>query len=807
MITNFIKLNNKYTIIDNIETIDEASITPHIGELYFYPEVNGVRECKIGDGERTLDLLPKAGCGVLAGDGVAGLVTSGGDVEIEDGVISVKDDSHKHTTTLASNSGTATINLVSGNTYQLTAGGNSVIFKMPAHPTNKNVVGNASTDTSNETVSSNGIYLNHLEGSTVKSSHKITGAGATTVTATSGNITITSADTKVTAAGNHYTPTTDAASALSADASATTTASWGTTSIVTGITLNRDTKGHVTGVTVDSVKMPTDPSTQQGTTVNTATTAEKVAFQSLAANTGYSLLLNPGNSTTAAAPGYSTTLKYNPSSKTLYPSTANVTTLGTTTYPWKSVNSTKGVFSNSAASGSTEVSLLCGTTASVSASQLRVGSAGYFTKNEYSFARTDNGTINDYGNSLFGADANGFGIFRFPTSETSNMLGSYGATGWKWSITRSGRGEFSALLVGGINVSLEGHTHPHSHTIAANTTDGMFNLTGTSGTDAVTYAIAPYSTRQSTPGGKFDTATTNPTGTNRLNYNGYLYATKLYSGGVEVSTTDKKVEGVSTASGSSAYPIFFKNSTGTTTTAAGARFNTGFVYTPGSSAVHTTLKIASNGAAVTLDLARSGNPTYIINSGDGTTGGNIGICAGQVTANLANSVVFTGSAVYPGTNSGKTGQQTLGTTDNKWRSVYATQFYGSGLNLTNLNASNLASGTIPKARLPREIARIQTLSTTNTGTLINNTTVSVTSGNIYFFKIATRWGDNITTEHIVPYLFTGSTGSRTVCAVTAKPDTASSVRSTVIDLVLTENTLKVDNIMNGGTDGTSVYLL
>ncbi len=72
-------------------------------------------------------------------------------------------------------------------------------------------------------------------------------------------------------------------------------------------------------------------------------------------------------------------------------------------------------------------------------------------------------------------------------------------------------------------------------TITANATDGYWDLTGTNGTNAVTYSLAPYSSRQSNA--CFYTGTTAPNGTTRLNYNGYLYATKLYSGETEVLTT------------------------------------------------------------------------------------------------------------------------------------------------------------------------------------------------------------------------------------------------------------------------------
>ena len=65
-------------------------------------------------------------------------------------------------------------------------------------------------------------------------------------------------DTKVTSVTNHYTPTSDSAAAISVDASSTTSATWGSTDMVTGVNLQRDAKGHVTGLTVDSIQMPSD---------------------------------------------------------------------------------------------------------------------------------------------------------------------------------------------------------------------------------------------------------------------------------------------------------------------------------------------------------------------------------------------------------------------------------------------------------------------------------------------------------------------------------------------------------------------
>lgn len=71
------------------------------------------------------------------------------------------------------------------------------------HYTSKNIVGNSDTSDANIAVPNNGVYLNHLENSTITSSHKIIGDGSTIVTASAdGIITIKSidnnTDTKVT---------------------------------------------------------------------------------------------------------------------------------------------------------------------------------------------------------------------------------------------------------------------------------------------------------------------------------------------------------------------------------------------------------------------------------------------------------------------------------------------------------------------------------------------------------------------------------------------------------------------------------
>lgn len=139
--------------------------------------------------------------------------------------------SHTHTTTIATSTGTNELTLAHGTKYAITAGGDSFVFTMP----NDN-----------------------------------------------------NTDTKVTSVGNHYTPSADSSAALSADASSTTAATWNSTSLVTGVNLQRDAKGHVTGVTVDSIKMPANPNsdTKVTNTLATTTKAYVTGTTSSSTNTG-----------------------------------------------------------------------------------------------------------------------------------------------------------------------------------------------------------------------------------------------------------------------------------------------------------------------------------------------------------------------------------------------------------------------------------------------------------------------------------------------------------------------------------------
>lgn len=136
-------------------------------------------------------------------------------------------------------------------------------------------------------------------------------AAGTNITVTpnveNNRITINSTDEKVTSAANHYAPAADSTAELSADAAgATAAATWNSTQLVTGVNIQRDAKGHVTGVTLDSVKMPANPNTDTNQTVKVGTTTfganDSVGF---AADTGLKVKADLANkSITYSIDGY-----------------------------------------------------------------------------------------------------------------------------------------------------------------------------------------------------------------------------------------------------------------------------------------------------------------------------------------------------------------------------------------------------------------------------------------------------------------------------------------------------------------------
>ena len=187
----------------------------------------------------------------------------------------------------------------------------------PTTLANKLVVGASNSATANAAVadSTNSIFLNLTEGGSVasNSSHNIVGSGATKVASdANGKITISSTDVSVTASSNHYTPSTASGQDKTASASGAT-AAW-SIDVVKGVTLNTDGKGHVTGISVTSGKIPANPNTDA-----------KVQQKGITTNGEYPILLKYDTGTTDVTANYVNFGKATSAVPTINPSTGNVT--------------------------------------------------------------------------------------------------------------------------------------------------------------------------------------------------------------------------------------------------------------------------------------------------------------------------------------------------------------------------------------------------------------------------------------------------------------------------------------------------
>lgn len=114
-------------------------------------------------------------------------------------------------------------------------------------------------------------------------------------------------DTKVTSSANHYTPATASGSDVTASATGAT-AAW-SIDVVKGVTLNTDGKGHVTGMSVTSGKIPGNPNTD--TKVKATAKTDNVNYKILATA---SASPTSGNATEAV---YDTDITLNPSTNTI----------------------------------------------------------------------------------------------------------------------------------------------------------------------------------------------------------------------------------------------------------------------------------------------------------------------------------------------------------------------------------------------------------------------------------------------------------------------------------------------------------
>lgn len=179
-------------------------------------------------------------------------------------------------------------------------------------------------------------------------------------------------DTKVTSSANHYTPATATGSDISASASGGT-AAW-SIDVVQGVTLNTDSKGHVTGLSVTSGKLPANPNTDTKVRQTLSTT-----------NKNYPLLMSyaESSSTTANIDNVSyraNTIYANPSTGNIQATQLNGVTIGSspkftdTTYTF--ANGTNG-FTVTPAGGTAQTVTV---TPSITNNVTGSGTSGYIAK-------------------------------------------------------------------------------------------------------------------------------------------------------------------------------------------------------------------------------------------------------------------------------------------------------------------------------------------------------------------------------------------------------------------------------------------
>ena len=156
-----------------------------------------------------------------------------------------------------------------------------------------------------------------------------------------------------------------------------------------------------------------------------------------------------------------------------------------------------------------------------------------------------------------------------------------------------------------------------------------------------------------------------------------------------VPTDTKVTQTVCTTNGE--FPILLRGtSAGTTTATTTTSFASGITLNPNTGTLSTNfLKITNTSGTGQIAFSRIG-----FNYLWAPEGGTIALCVGSI-ANQANSpLCASATSVNPGTSN----IVGLGTSVKKWLNVYATDFYGSGAGLTNLNADNISSGILSVAR-------------------------------------------------------------------------------------------------------------
>lgn len=296
-------------------------------------------------------------------------------------------------------------------------------------------------------------------------------------------------DTKVTSADNHYAPTTVSGQDKTASASGAT-AAW-SIDVVKGVTLNTDGKGHVTGLSVTSGKIPANPNTDTKVRQTLSTT-----------NKNYPLLLSYGESsdTTANIDNVSyrsNTIYANPSTGNIQATQLNGVTIGSspkftdTTYTF--ANGTNG-FTVTPSGGTAQTITV---TPSITNNVTGSGTSGYIAK--FNGANTITNAV------ALGSDTTKYlrndGTWQVPTGTTYSQGTGISISGTTInhsnSVTAGTVGTSSAtsgstLAVPYVTYDAQGHvtaSGTHTHTVTGFATTDTKNTAGATDTSSKIFLI------------------------------------------------------------------------------------------------------------------------------------------------------------------------------------------------------------------------------------------------------------------------------------------------------------------------------
>ena len=491
----------------------------------------------------------------IASSSTLGGVKVGSGLSISDGVLSHTDTSSQAS---SSNSGRTYIQSITLDTYgHVTALSTATETVTNTHNTAYLYAG-ASNGTANAATTNGNTYLILMDGGNATTRRKVSGSGTVSVASdASGNITITGS-AHPTSLKNPNALTvkvyngTSTSSDTSYDGSTSgQSVSVAGTSAITGITASAASGGSTTftltkanggtstfdvTVTASVATGATTLTDASGATISEGSATKPVYFSSgvpVEANTyagGTAVTLNNSSKASSTASFYA-------------PTTGGTTSQvlignGTTSAPvWTSISSLVPSSATNATNDSdgnpintTYIKKSIGTAA---------GDIIYWSaaSTPTRLAKGSNGQVLKLANGVptWGTDNN--------DNTTYSLSGALSSHKFTTTLTpSSGSATTSAFtLAAGSNISLT--DSGTTITIAAtdtNTATAVDNiLDGSNSGTAITYA--PYTARADKL--MFYTGTTAPNGTTRLNLNGYLYATKLFSNGSEVLTSHQDISG------------------------------------------------------------------------------------------------------------------------------------------------------------------------------------------------------------------------------------------------------------------------